>query len=150
MAELEAGRAYIVKARSFNTWRNDNGDYVSVAVYANGEAGRFIGVRTKFGSRFLFTENHYETGAPYGTVQPIRPLERVPEGVLAVETLGVACDHCQQPVEYVETSGEKEQFRGYWRHVVEGPCVEPEPASIRNAALFDWLVAAHERVSAED
>jgi hypothetical protein len=28
----------------------------------------FIGIREKFGSKYLFTEYHHDTGAPYGTV----------------------------------------------------------------------------------
>ena len=31
---------------------------------------RFIGIRTKFGSRFLDTEDHWDTGPPFGTARP--------------------------------------------------------------------------------
>lgn len=31
---------------------------------------RFIGIRTKFGRRFLDTEDHWDTGPPFGTVRP--------------------------------------------------------------------------------
>lgn len=30
----------------------------------------FIGIRTKFGNRYLFTEYHWDTGAPFGTANP--------------------------------------------------------------------------------
>ena len=30
----------------------------------------FVGVREKFGCEYLFTEYHYDTGAPFGTVTP--------------------------------------------------------------------------------
>lgn len=30
----------------------------------------FIGIRTKFGRRFLDTENHWDIGPPFGTVRP--------------------------------------------------------------------------------
>ena len=31
---------------------------------------RFIGIRTKCGSRFLDTEDHWDTGPPFGTARP--------------------------------------------------------------------------------
>ena len=31
---------------------------------------RFIGIRTKFGRRFLDTEDHWDTGHPFGTARP--------------------------------------------------------------------------------
>lgn len=31
---------------------------------------RFIGIRKKFGSRYLDTEDHWETGPPFGTARP--------------------------------------------------------------------------------
>lgn len=35
----------------------------------DGKTG-FIGIRTKFGSRFLDTEYHWDTGPPFGTACP--------------------------------------------------------------------------------
>ena len=35
----------------------------------DGDTG-FIGIRTKFGSRFLDTEYHWDTGSPFGTAHP--------------------------------------------------------------------------------
>ena len=40
----------------------------------NGKDG-FIGIRTKFGQKYLFTEFHWDTGPPYGTVKPIEKTE---------------------------------------------------------------------------
>ena len=53
--ECIKGRIYKIRCRNF-----------SFGV-CNGTDG-FIGIRTKFNSRFLFTEYHWDTGAPYGTV----------------------------------------------------------------------------------
>lgn len=36
--------------------------------------GGFTGIREKFGDHYLFTEYHYDTGAPYGTVHPLEDL----------------------------------------------------------------------------
>lgn len=34
----------------------------------------FIGIRTKFGNKYLFTEYHHDTGAPFGTACPVEQL----------------------------------------------------------------------------
>lgn len=41
----------------------------------------FTGIREKFGHEYLFEEYHYDTGAPHGTVNPIEPLEPLPESI---------------------------------------------------------------------
>jgi hypothetical protein len=38
----------------------------------------FVGIRTKLGERFLFVEYHWDTGSPFGTVKPLRPIKRCP------------------------------------------------------------------------
>ena len=38
----------------------------------------FIGIREKFGSRFLATEYHWDTGAPFGTASPLEDLGESP------------------------------------------------------------------------
>jgi hypothetical protein len=45
----------------------------------------FIGVREKFGHRYLFTEFHYDTGAPFGTVTPQELLEQCPSDIEVIE-----------------------------------------------------------------
>jgi hypothetical protein len=47
--------------------------------------GGFIGIRIKFGNRYLDTEYHYDTGAPYGTVRPDKEIEEIPEDIEVVE-----------------------------------------------------------------
>ena len=47
----------------------------------NSKNNAFIGLRTKFRDTFLFTEYHYETGAPFGTVYPIKKLSQLPEHI---------------------------------------------------------------------
>lgn len=37
----------------------------------NASVKGFIGIREKFGRRYLFTEFHWDTGPPFGTVKPI-------------------------------------------------------------------------------
>jgi len=52
----------------------------------------FIGIRTKFGSRYLFEEYHWDCGEPYGTANPLRDLGPLPEGIEVCEALGDSLD----------------------------------------------------------
>lgn len=38
----------------------------------------FVGIREKFTREYLFTEFHWDTGAPFGTVNPLEELEECP------------------------------------------------------------------------
>lgn len=53
------------------------------AVAGLGEVGKtgFIGIRLKFGSKYLFTEYHWDQGPPYGTVQPKEDLGLIPDDI---------------------------------------------------------------------
>lgn len=53
---------------------------LSVGVY-RAEVQGFIGIRLKFNDRFLFTEYHYDTGAPYGTVWPKEQIGMLPDNI---------------------------------------------------------------------
>ena len=76
---------------------------LSVGVFVKDQEG-FIGIRTKFGSRFLFTEYHWDQGAPYGTVHPIRKLDvKVPDGVKIVEYLGTIDKKTGRPADFSKT-----------------------------------------------
>ena len=50
---------------------------LSFGVYSEKTKG-FVGIREKFGDEYLFTEYHYDTGPPFGTVFPEELLERCP------------------------------------------------------------------------
>lgn len=66
--ELVVGEVYLISSRNF-----------SLGVY-DGNGG-FIGIREKFGSRYLFTE-YFDDGMNHlGTVQPLKRIATVPEGV---------------------------------------------------------------------
>ena len=58
--ELEKGATYVCDARNFveGTW--------------DGEA--FVYTRFKFGDEFLDTEQHWDDGAPHGTVKPFEKI----------------------------------------------------------------------------
>jgi hypothetical protein len=63
--DCKKGYLYLINSRNLD-----------LAVY-DGDGG-FIGIREKFGQRFLFTEFHWDTGEPYGTVRPQEELEYCP------------------------------------------------------------------------
>jgi len=53
--------------------------------YSNG----FIGIRSKFHDRYLFTEYHWDTGEPFGTAKPIEKICEVPSGIIVADDLGI-------------------------------------------------------------
>jgi hypothetical protein len=57
---------------------------LSVGVYRAAVKG-FIGIRVKFGSHYLFTEYHYDTGAPFGTVRPRAQIGVLPDDIPCCE-----------------------------------------------------------------
>ena len=65
--------------RGRSSLRAPLGDLV-VGVFIKDKAG-FIGIREKFGSRYLFMEYHYDTGAPYGTAQPVKKFGLAPDDI---------------------------------------------------------------------
>lgn len=44
----------------------------------NEQTKGFVGIREKFGSTFLFTEYHWDTGPPHGTASPLKDLGPCP------------------------------------------------------------------------
>lgn len=42
------------------------------------ETGGFVGIWQKFGNRFLFEEDHWDTGEPFGTAKPLRLITMLP------------------------------------------------------------------------
>jgi len=57
---------------------------LTVGVY-NPKVGGFIGIREKFGNKFLFTEYHHDKGPPFGTVRPLEKVGDLPEGITRSE-----------------------------------------------------------------
>jgi hypothetical protein len=112
-----------------------------VAVYV--EAGKFIGIRTKFRARFLSAEWHIETGPPHGTLRIERAVGVVAEAVPLVETLGTRCRHCRAPVEWTGPPAPAP-----WVHAIDTPCRDAAPLAVTNRALFKELQIIESRVAA--
>lgn len=64
LEECVHGRIYRISSRN-----------LKIGVYNEAVRG-FTGIRVKFGSRYLFTEYHWDTGSPHGTVKPLFELDR--------------------------------------------------------------------------
>jgi hypothetical protein len=54
----------------------------------------FVGIRNKFGRDYLFTEYHWDTGAPFGTALPLEYLGDLPREISLSE--GEIKEHAYQ------------------------------------------------------
>lgn len=112
----------------------------------DGETG-FIGIREKMGSRYLFREYHWDQGAPYGTVRPLKDLGALPSGIAIAEDLGTIDRRSKRPVRFdrpVNVGG-----RG-WCYVDTGAADQSiEPISLPNKRLFTWLNNLDHRLARE-
>jgi len=129
------GHAYRIRSR--NLW---------IGVF-NKKTKGFVGIREKFGDEYLFEEYHADTGAPYGTVHPIRLIEKCPLKDIR-DDLGSICQTCKAPVKFVEE--DKKTHEGKWRHVKKTNCPEDKPygasaMNLSNGPLFDYLEKVSKR-----
>lgn len=93
---------------------------LSLGVF-NEAAQGFIGIREKFGRYYLFTEYHWDTGAPFGTVHPKELLEMVPDDIPSTEDVMVEAT---------------EEILSRWAsHSYE----VGQQVGIENEVLFKWL-----------
>ena len=107
-----------------------------VGVFVKDRAG-FIGIREKFGSRYLFMEYHYDTGAPFGTVRPLKELSAVPKDVPLKEDIETVDKATKRPVAFDRPV--RDGGKG-WYFVDTGEASEKIYAvSIPNRKLFKFL-----------
>ena len=98
----------------------------------NIEQSGFVGIREKFGTRYLFTEYHWDTGTPFGTVHPIEELEPLPDDINIKETLDIVDAETGKDVIFREGIG--------WCFANSQQCCEAiRPQSVENEKLFKWL-----------
>jgi hypothetical protein len=111
---------------------------LTVGVYRADVRG-FVGIRTKFGSRYLFTEYHWDTGEPFGTVKPVEDAgESVPDGMRTEDDLGTACSACGRPAAF-DHEAMKAGMKG-WNHADKSPrCEGMGGQAVPNDALFAWI-----------
>lgn len=104
----------------------------------------FIGIRKKFGHRYLFTEYHWEQGAPFGTVSGAVDMEiDVPADIPIAEGLGSIDENTDRPLAHdgEATNPHYPDKKGWWRYTdtdeVAGP--EVRALGLMNKALFELL-----------
>jgi len=123
--KCKARYLYRIRARNFD-----------LGVYDGNEG--FIGIRTKFGSRYLFTEYHWDQGPPYGTVCPLREHQScLPEGIELTESLGSFDENTGRPVAFdrpIAKGG-----RGWYFTDTDEASQEIRAYRAGNPALFKWL-----------
>ena len=114
----------------------------------NGKDG-FIGIRTKFGRRFLDVEIHWDLSERFGTARAVEPLGTISKSISLDISLGTECENCHKLVNYVQRQGEQKGASGEWLHDDGSPnCSVPfqnnkarkaSPVVISNDALFAEL-----------
>lgn len=123
--ECVKGEVYKIRSRN-----------LSIGVW-NGKDG-FIGIREKFGSRFLATEYHYDTGAPYGTVWDAKKTGIcVPHDIEIRERFGSIDSVTKRPVKFDKPIADGGKG---WFFTDTGEASEDiRPVSNPNSALFLFL-----------
>lgn len=125
--KCEEGKVYKISSRNLR-----------IGVF-DGKGG-FIGIREKFGNRYLFTEYHWDKGPPFGTVRPYEEVEvELPPFVVAKETLGSKDIATGREVAYKKPP-EAEGFVGKWHFVDTGEASDEIKAQIIfNTPLYLFL-----------
>ena len=103
----------------------------------NSKDNGFIGIRNKFRNNFLFTEYHWDTGEPYGTVSPLKELGKVPDDIEIKVDLGTIDSFTGKPIAFDKPV--VEGGKG-WYFVETGVvCANKNPATLDNKKLFEYL-----------
>ena len=105
----------------------------------------FIGIRSKFGSRYLFREYHIDTGAPFGTARPLADLGALPAGIPIAESLGTIDRRTGRAVAFDRPMAQG--GRGWYYTDTGVPSTQIAPEAQTNKLLFDWLAALERRLS---
>jgi hypothetical protein len=117
-----------------------------IAGVYNSQTGGFVGIREKFGSEYLFPEFHRDNGPPYGTVSPVREIEKCPVEDIR-DHLDTVCRNCDQRCEWKMTDPEKKT--GVWYHLAEGTRKDAKPCDPHNDALFKYMKGIERRINLE-
>lgn len=135
-----------IKGTIYKIWSRN----LRIGVY-DGKGG-FIGIREKFGYEYLFTEYHFDTSIPYGTVKPKEVIKELPGWIPLEEYLGSICGNCGRNVQFIPLGDTPAP--GRWEHIpislwdAEEEDVKPfdfgdckvRPTSLSNPYLFDYLM----------
>lgn len=118
------------QSRDFYTLHSRN---LSFGVF-NADTQGFIGIREKFGERYLFTEYHHDTGPPYGTARPLEcegELDSYDDRIRLWERYpGSICFYCGIPVEWQWQNSNDPSLRRSWWHETAIDCNDLTPMSM--------------------
>ena len=104
----------------------------------------FIGIREKFKHKYLFTEYHWDTGAPFGTVRPEEELEPAPPG-LVLEECGPLINNENNRV-VVREAGTEHPSRPVYRYADTSEiCDLGEIIWSRNQPLHDYMLSVENK-----
>lgn len=109
--------------------------------------GGFIGIRTKLGCRYLFTEYHWDHDPHCGTVSEAIDLSiDVPNGIFLTEDLGAKDERSERKIEWDEKLKSKRFPNGWWKYCDTGETDEDiRPVAIHNDELFNFLEALEKK-----
>jgi hypothetical protein len=103
LEQLQRGRVYRLQSRN-----------LECGVWNGKDA--FIGIRTKFGLRFLDMEIHWGLSKTFGTAQALESLGTISESISLDSSLGTECGNCHKLVNYVKRHTEHQGASGDWLH----------------------------------
>ena len=118
-----------------------NSRNLSYGVYSE-ETKEFVGIRNKFGEDYLFTEYHYDTGPPFGTVFPKKELIKIPDDLSLKVQIGTIDEKSKRTVKF-----DKPIFQGGkgWFYEDTGESDKNiSPVAIENDKLFEFLKSFQE------
>jgi len=135
IADLVVGHVYRLRSRNLDLGAWDG--------------GTFCGIRTKFGRRYLDTEEHWdeprESGRLLGTAHPVEDLGPLPAEVDPHWSLGTACRATGRAISWREDILSTRVPGGDWVYADTREPVPAYPASwavmIENTALFAYLLS---------
>jgi hypothetical protein len=105
---------------------------LSIGVFDTTNSG-FIGIREKFGSRYLDTEYHCDTGPPHGTASPYEDLGTIPDEIQIREDEPALDQETQRQI--VFRRDRQNPKVGNWYYLDSGENFEGIP----HRPLFDLL-----------
>lgn len=105
-------------------------------IYSEQKKG-FIGIREKFGSKYLFTEYHWDAGEPYGTVKPQEELFIIPEELILKESFGTVDSNTNRLIGFDKPV--KEGGKGWYFLDTKESVQDVRAVSVENKDLYNFI-----------
>lgn len=99
--------------------------------------GGFIGVREKFGDRYLFMEYHFDSGPPYGTARPLELVTYLPPWIRVKERYDTVDRETGKLVDFDRPIADG--GRGWYFVEADEPSADIRPVSYGYAPLKRYL-----------